>query len=155
MRPAQRFTVFDMMEAKGIFSANPANVTARDPVTGVSLYKGPVPFPKMFYHPKGEKRAIVGSFAGAKELVSRIANNAAEAEQLLRAGWHEHPADAIAAGLTEEDIANGAVVPPKGAASRIDSLEKEKEKLLRELEELRKQKAAGQLVVDNQEDEVI
>ena len=161
-----RFTQFDMMDAKGIFAANAANVTSHDPHTGQSLYKGPVQYPMMFYHPEGKTRVTVRAEqvntpygptmnSEQRELISRVAGNAAEAAVLRKLGWHEHPADAIAAGLTDEQKAAGVVPPPKGAENRITTLEAEKADMEKELAALRAQKAAGQLAavpVDEEEE---
>ena len=51
MPRAQRFTVYDAMEAKGLFEANPANQSS-------SEYKRQ-DFPKMLYSPTGEMKVIV------------------------------------------------------------------------------------------------
>ncbi len=151
-----RFTIYDMMEAKGLFASNPANAMAREPHTGQSLYKGPVAYPKMFYHPEGKTKITIRaevvntpygptSNSEQRELISRIANNKAEADGLKKLGWHEHPADAIAAGFTPEQLAAGATAPAKGAENRISTLEAEKSEMEKELAELRAMKAKGQL----------
>lgn len=97
----KRFTVFDMMEAKGDFESNAANAHS-------DQYKGPVPYPKMFYHPKGEERItqradIVVTPLGAerhnekRELIWRVANTPGEEQDLRAAGWHDHPTKAMKA----------------------------------------------------------
>lgn len=141
-------TVFDRMTAKGLFRQNPANIDSVDPLTGQSAYKGPVQFPKMLYHPKGKTRIIVQAEAVAtpfgptmnnqqSEIINKIVNSEAELANSLADGWHEHPSDAIAAGFTKEDLEAGLKAPPKGAASRVASLEDEVAKLQKELDELK------------------
>jgi hypothetical protein len=114
-RKPNRFTVFDMMEQRGVFEANPANQDSRDPETGESLYKGPVEYPKMMYHPTGETRVSVPAEAmvtpfGPKlvgeqrELVHQVVQNAEEEAALREAGWHSSPSRASA-------IAKGEPVP--------------------------------------------
>lgn len=108
MARQQRFTVYDMLDHKGYFDSNPANPSSRN-ADGVSLYRGPVEFPKMLYHPKGETKVVnhpevVVTPFGPKELNERrelvyeIVDNADREGELLAAGWHLHPADAVAAG---------------------------------------------------------
>lgn len=127
MRPHNRFTVFDALEAKGHFSANPANVGSTTP-DGQVLYSGPVEYPKMFYHPQGETRITVPAevtmtpvgvkFLGEqKEIIWRIARDESEGKKLLAAGWHDHPGKAITAG--------GGVAPPSGPGDRIRELERQ------------------------------
>lgn len=124
----RRFTIYDAMEAKGVFDANPANPYARDPVSNDSLYTGPVPYPKMFYSPTGEYQITVPGewittlngpklVGEQKELIHTLAKNADEEATLREAGWHDHPAKAITAG--------GGKAPPTSAGDRIASLEAE------------------------------
>lgn len=137
-------TVFDRMAAKGIFRQNPANADSIDPATGQPGYAGPVPFPKMLYHPNGKTRIttqaeVIATPFGPKAineqraLITMTVNNEAELAKALKDGWHEHPSDSVAAGFTEEEIAAGAIAPPKSAASRISTLEAELEKMRKEL----------------------
>ena len=130
-RRSNRFTVFDMMEAKGVFEANPANVDARDQ-NGASLYSGPVPYPKMFYSPTGERKItvpaeIITTPMGPKmvgeqsELIYEIVNDSAGEARLRAAGWHDHPAKAIAAA--------GGIAPAMSSDSRILELEAQIAKL--------------------------
>lgn len=123
-----RFTIFDMLEAKGEFEKNPANADSRGE-DGSALYVGPVEYPKMFYHPTGAKREIAGArvevnAAGQPitiparfELIYEVAHNSEDETRLRAAGWHDHPAKAIAAG--------GGEAPPQSAADRIRELEAE------------------------------
>ena len=152
-------TVYDRMRAKGMFSSNPANEGSRDPNTGESLYKGPVPFPKMLYHPQGKKRVtspevVVPGPAGATtvpaqyEIINKIVQNKAEYEEALKAGWQEHPADSFWAGLSEEER-QYVEKPAKSAQTRINSLEQQ-------LEDMRKELAAakaGRIQNDEEEED--
>jgi hypothetical protein len=118
-RNDKRFTVYDMMEAKGLFEANPANADS-------GAYAGPVAYPKMFYHPEGKMQItvpaeLVQTIAGPREcgeqraLITRVAANAAEEKALVAEGWHDHPAKALAAA--------GLPVPPISPAGKIADLE--------------------------------
>ena len=137
-------TVFDRMAAKGIFRANPANQDSVDPLTGQPGYSGPVVFPKMLYHPTGKTKIIRNAemvqtpfgpqyLNEQKELLSKVVSNEAELAKALSDGWHEHPSDSVAAGFTDEEIAAGAVAPPKSSATRISSLEEQVKRLTAEL----------------------
>ena len=132
MPRAQRFTVYDAMEAKGLFEANPANQSS-------SEYKRQ-DFPKMLYSPTGEMKVIVPAelittplgpkFVGEqRELISKIAADAEEEAKLLSEGWHLHPARAIAAG--------GGVAPLMSSDQRIQELEAQIAKQQLELGEAR------------------
>lgn len=131
MRPHNRFTVFDMMEAKGFFARNPANAGATSE-DGQVLYQGPQPYPKMMYHPLGEEKVIRQAEAQVtpfgprlcneqREMVSKIVNSKAEEKELVLSGWHDHPAKAMAAGI--EAGTRGGIAPPISSASRIADLE--------------------------------
>lgn len=128
---AQRFTVFDVLEAKGAFRKNPANISAQDE-QGASLYRGPVQYPKMVYHPMGEERIIqegevIVTPLGPKlvmqqrELIWEIVNTPEEEAQMVADGWHLHPADAIRA--------SGKTAPPTGADHVIAQLKRQIEEL--------------------------
>jgi hypothetical protein len=141
-------TVFDRMAAKGIFRANPANIDSVDPMTGQPGYQGPVPFPKMLYHPTGKTRIVVNAEAvntpfgptmnnEQRTLITKTVDNELALAAAIAEGWHEHPSDSVAAGFTKEQIEAGAVPPPKGAANRINSLESEVERLTKELAKLK------------------
>lgn len=101
MARRNRYTVYDVMDDRGVFDANPAN--AQSP-----LYKGPVPFPRMLYHPKGEMRVtqkaevLRGPYGPEKvgeqrEIVHKTVHNQEELDEALLEGWHMHPAQAMAA----------------------------------------------------------
>lgn len=130
-----RFTIYDKMADDGVFDKNPANAGARAE-DGTVLYSGPVAYPKMLYHPKGEFRVLtpaepVMTPAGVKyvgeqkELIWRLAGDAAEETELVAAGWHLHPAKAIEAG--------GGTPPPMGGTAQIESLEAQLADLQRQL----------------------
>jgi hypothetical protein len=117
------------MEAKGLFDQNAANSSS-------PMYAGPVEYPKMYYHPKGLKRVIqkaeflqtpVGPQKVGEqfELISRIAKSQEEEDRLVRAGWHDHPAKAIAA--------SGENAPPMTAHGRIADLERQMQILQNQL----------------------
>lgn len=146
-RPKNRFSIYDRMEAEGVFSGNPANPDSIDS-EGRSLYKGPAEYPKMLYHPKGGVRVVnageeIDTPRGPKllnyqeEMVSITVANADE-EKLARAeGWHDHPAKAIAVRAVE----TGESVPEMGAQSIMASQEAEIRRLQQELERLRAEAA--------------
>lgn len=132
------FTVFDLMEKKGVFRTNPANVDSIDPATRSSMYKGPVQFPKMLYSPKGEFRVTVPAeiistpfgpqrVGEQRELVSKIVESAEEEAVLKQLGWLDHPAKSIHAG--------GGEAPPISSAEQVTSLESQIELLKKQLEE--------------------
>lgn len=123
----QRFTRFDLMDAMGVFASNPANVNSIGE-DGESLYKGPIPYPKMMYEPSGAKRITVPAeiivtpfgpkeVGEQREIVSQIVQDVAEEKRLRELGWHDHPAKAIAAG--------GGEAPAMSSASRIEDLERQ------------------------------
>lgn len=137
MARSNRMTAYDVMEARGVFARNPANPDSRSE-DGESLYTGPVRFPQMFYHPEGLERILVPGelvttrdgqafldpktgaprYVGEqKEIIWRLAQDETEAEDLIAAGWHEHPAQALKAA--------GRPAPPMGAQSRMTGLEAE------------------------------
>lgn len=122
-----RFTIYDMMDVKGSFSSNPANSDSVDPTEGTSLYQGPVQFPKMFYHPEAKFRilnpgevvsdllrgpVVVGEL---REMIWEIAQTPEDAKRLQAAGWHDHPAKALAA--------NGLEAPAISSQQTISELE--------------------------------
>lgn len=134
---AQRFTVFDVMEAKGVFKKNPANVNAQTE-QGQPLYNGPVQYPRMLYHPKGEERIIQQGevimtplgpqrVMQQREIIYKIVNNPAEEKELIALGWHTHPAKAIQA--------SGKEAPATGADQVIADLQ-------RKIAELQSQQAS-------------
>ena len=122
MAKVKRFTIYDKMNDDGVFEQNPANATADPEVLKAAAAAGtavwPVPYPKMLYHPLGERRVmvageIISTPMGPKEvgrqteILTRVVNTEAEAKAALATGWHERPADAqaVADGRTPEDEA--------------------------------------------------
>lgn len=123
---AQRFTVFDVMEAKGVFKRNPANINAQNE-QGQPLYNGPVQYPKMLFHPKGEERIISQGelvvtplgpqrIMQQREIIYQVVNSKAEEDELVNQGWHTHPANAIRA--------SGKEAPATGADQVIADLQR-------------------------------
>ena len=143
-------TVYDVMDAKGVFDANPANAQAHDPQTHQSRYAGPVEFPTMLYHPEGKHRVVMPERVeqtswgperrpAVTEMITRVVQTQPELDALLAKGWHQHPADAMAAA--------GLEAPPKSSANRIAQLEAEIKKLTAE------KTKAGKLARVEDEDE--
>lgn len=135
-------TRYHVMEATGVFDQNPANPTARDD-EGLSIYRGPVEFPKMLYHPKGETRVIVPgevvlspggreSLVGQQsELVWQLAKDESEQAALVAAGWHLTPAKAIAAADDPR-----RPVPPESPSQLLNDKDAEIEALRKQLAEM-------------------
>jgi len=123
-----RYSIFDVMDARGVFDDNPANQQADVERDGTKFNTWPNQFPKMMYHPMGEMKVtriaeVIVTPMGPKfvnerkEMISAIAANEQEERALRAKGWHDHPAKAIAAA--------GGNAPPISAAARIDDLEAE------------------------------
>lgn len=148
MPRSNRFTIFDRLEQLGYFQVNSANPDSRDLTTGESLYKGPVEFPKMLFHPQGEEKItspgeeVHTPLRGAqlvgqqRELIYEIAQTKPDEARLRAEGWHIHPAQAIKArverhiaehpGLSEiEKSKLLAAIPQINSESRIQALEAE------------------------------
>ena len=155
LKNGDRFTVYDAMEASGYFSRNPANPNSRDG-EGRPLYQGPVKFPMMLYHPKGEERVSVPGtkertpygtvevFGEQWEIISRVVTTEAELVEAIAEGWHKHPAYAIKAAnetWRKERGLTPLLVPPISAGSRIADLEEQNRLLTEALEEARKAQA--------------
>lgn len=142
-----RFSIFDALNKKGYFLSNPANADARSLTTGENLYKGPVQYPKMLYHPEGEERVTVPAemlntpfgpktVGEQREMLNMIVSTAAEDKAAQAEGWHEHPAQAVRArvmahieaspNLSEKDKAKLLKsIPSIGSADKIRQLEDE------------------------------
>lgn len=132
-----RFTVYDAMEAKGFFDSNPANASSRDH-NGLSLYKGPIEYPKMMYHPEGKERitkqaeAISTPFGPKlvgeeRRLITSVANDKEEEKKLRAEGWHYKPRDAM---LKAAEIAGVELdIPESQHESEIDKLKRQIEEL--------------------------
>ena len=126
MARKNRYTIYDMMEDKGVFEQNPAN-------TSSVKYQGPVPYPRMLYHPMGQERVtqkaeIIVTPLGPervgeqRELLSKVVNSLEEEEAARAEGWHDHPAKAMAAA--------GKEAPAVGPIGEAEELRKK----IRELE---------------------
>lgn len=125
-------TVFHVMEEKGYFERNPANSDARDQTTGESIFKGPVAYPRMLYHPKGAEKIIVPAeiivtpmgpqrVGEQRELVYKIVRDEGEEKDLRLAGWHATPGAAVRARLAIEGKDLG-LAPPKTQEETIAEL---------------------------------
>lgn len=110
-RPSRRFTIYDMMEDRGVFDNNPANISARDS-NGMNIYKR-ADYPRMLYHPEGKERVTVPAVAIAtpfgpqwvgeqKQLIDKIVNSKEEEEKALAEGWHRTPMMAMQARAKAE-----------------------------------------------------
>ena len=154
LRNGDRFTVYDAMAASGYFDSNPANAGARDK-DGRSLYSGPVKFPMMLYHPRGEEEIIiqgtmektawgtVEKFNEQWDLIHKVVSSEEELAEALAEGWHKHPAFAIKVAnetWRKEQGLKPLPVPPISAGSRIADLEEQNKKLTEMLEEARRNK---------------
>jgi hypothetical protein len=146
MAQHNRFTIYDALDAKGAFSANPANPGSRD-VDGNSLYHGPVEYPKMLYSPTGATEVIVPGEvvvtpfgperrAEQRVLVSRLVYSAEEEAAARAEGWHDHPAKSIEAG--------GQPRPPMGAGQQIADAKQALSEADRRIAELEKRLAEAQ-----------
>jgi hypothetical protein len=128
-RPVRRFTIYDKLEADGVFAENTANSYSAEYIRQ--------DYPKMFYHPTGETFVAVAGHTEItpwgprivgeiKEIISKVAENATEAATLIAAGWHDHPAKAIAA--------SGGKAPPMTSEHRVNDLEAQLKELQRQLD---------------------
>lgn len=117
----KRFTIYDMMEEKGVFTSNPANAHSMNEQDGTSLYAGPVEFPKMLYHPLGAEQVIVPaevivtplgpkSVGEQRQIIYQVVTDAGTERRLLAEGWHTHPARAMAAAGREAPAVSSAQV---------------------------------------------
>src|SRR5258705_5382316 len=128
-RQNARFSIYDALDANGYFDGGPQAKFPGNPANAEHAdYKGPVEYPRMFYHPEGKERVVVPAEIietpmGAKlvnehrELICAIAADAAEAAKFRAAGWHDHPAKANAKA--------GRAVAPQTASDKIAELEAE------------------------------
>ncbi len=143
-RRSKLFTVFDVMEEKGLFEANPAN--AQSPEHAAAVTARTFEYPKMLYHPEGEMRVtvpaeIITTPLGPKavceqrELIYQIVSDAKSERKLLELGWHDHPAKAMAAA--------GLEAPAMSSGERIMDLEEQIRRLQVELNSASAQELAG------------
>ena len=156
LKNGDRFTVYDAMDASGYFSTNAANANSRDKA-GRQLYTGPVKYPMMLYHPRGEERVSVPGtrerttygtvevFGEQWELVTKEVNSDAELGEALAEGWHKHPAMAIKVANETWRKERGLTplpVPAISAGNRIADLEEENKRLTALIEEAKAAQAA-------------
>src|SRR5262249_43191656 len=126
-------------------------------VDGSSLYKGPVEYPKMMYHPLGETRIVVPAevlqtplgpklVGEQREMLHKTVGNEAEEAALVAEGWHDHPAKSVKAKVMAEIKANPKIsekdkarllasIPQISSETRIRELEAEMERLKSMLKE--------------------
>ena len=109
------YSVYHRMAEEGVFDENPANPSAVNP-DGISIYKGPVEYPKMLFHPKGEYHVINQGIAATdprtnmpikdengkpirlgevRDMINRVVNTPEEEAALIAEGWHRTPGDAL------------------------------------------------------------
>lgn len=116
-----RHSIYDVMDAKGVFLDNPANADADAERDGRPFSVFPLQYPKMFYHPRGEMRItnpaeVIVTPLGPKmvnehkELISAIAESESDEKKLRDAGWHDHPSKANAAAGREAAPVSSAQV---------------------------------------------
>ena len=156
LKNGDRFTIYDAMEASGAFSRNPANANSRDE-GGRPLYAGPVKFPMMLYHPRGEEQVsvpgtmertahgTVEKFGEQWELITLEVKDEKELSAALADGWHKHPAMAIKTAnetWRKEHGLKPLPVPAISAGSLIADLEERNRKLTEMLEEAKKSQEA-------------
>lgn len=152
-RQAKTFTIFDVMDRKGYFDSNPANAQATS-ADGQPLYLGPVKYPMMLYHPEGlEQVSVPGTWEQTpngtqylgekKEIIFQLVENEADELKLRSEGWHEHPAQAIAAAQELDPLAfKGLPAPPMAAKGQIDKLQQQIKELQAQIDKT-KQPVAG------------
>jgi hypothetical protein len=135
------YSIYHAMEDRGVFEQNKANAQAVNN-DGLSTYSGPVEYPKMLYHPKGEEYCVSQGimivdrdnrpvydekgnpkYAGSVFAIkNRVVDTLEEEETLKAEGWHYTEGDALRANPDKADRA-----PPKSKvqqqADRIKELE--------------------------------
>jgi hypothetical protein len=100
------FTIYDKMEDDGYFEANAANVGSRD-AQGRRLYKGPVEYPRMVYHPEGLHKITTAGRPEAtpfgpimvgeqREVVNMLVDDEPSYKMAKDEGWFDTPAESIA-----------------------------------------------------------
>ena len=140
MRRIKRHTIYDAMEAAGIFDANPANLFSVRP-DGSQLYEGPVPFPCVVYAPV-EDIIVNGSWEDTprgpkflneqKAIRHKVVNSKQAFEEAISSGWFDHPAKALKAIIEKnraEGIEDTRTVPVISVQETISSYEKQIEEL--------------------------
>lgn len=140
------YSIYHSMEDRGLFETNKANAQAVNN-DGLSIYEGPVQYPKMLYHPKGEMRCVTQGilvtdrdnrpvfdetgkpkYAGAVyEVKNIVVDSAEQEEEMVKQGWHYTEAQALRANPETFHRA-----PPKTKAEEQDEKIAELEKRLEE-----------------------
>lgn len=134
------FTVYDMMEARGVFENNPANVGAKTK-DGQPTYKGPQQYPKMLYHPQGKTRVLVPGMTEITpygpvlcgridEIIHQVVEDEIAERKFRNEGWHVHPAHAMAARGDTDVPAISADTRIQDLEAKIAALEAEKQNTL-------------------------
>lgn len=138
------YSIYHSMEDRGLFETNKANAQAVNN-DGLSIYEGPVQYPKMLYHPKGEMRCVTQGimvtdrdnrpvfdetgkpkYAGAVyEVKNIVVDSAEQEEEMVNQGWHYTEAQALRANPETFHKA-----PPKTKAEEQEEKIKELEKQL-------------------------
>ncbi len=149
------FTIYDRMEENGVFEANPANPGARD-AQGRQLYKGPVAFPRMVYHPEGHYMIATPGEAVAtpfgpkwvgerRELINKIVETQAEYDEAKASGWLDKPAESAAKNsdrLTANEITLKALPAAPAGGSNAEALAGQLSAQAREIADLKAKLAA-------------
>ena len=126
-----RHTIYDVLEAKGLFHQNPANFYAVDS-EGLPAYQLQI-YPKMLYHPQAETRQVtqeeeditkggrVQVRGGLREMIHQVVNNEAEEKVLLEKGWHLSQAKAMRANGVSNAPAEtvGELMAASGAEAEL------------------------------------
>ena len=135
----RRFTIYDVMDAKGVFDGNIANLTSPGYVKQE--------YPKMLYHPQGATRISVSaeiittplgpkSVGEQRELIHRIVNSAEEEVSALKDGWHLTPGEAMTAA--------GMSAPEQSASQALELAQAQLARQQEEISRLQAQVLAGQ-----------
>lgn len=140
-RTQKVYSVYHHMEEKGVFETNTANAGAVN-TDGLSIYQGPVEYPKMLYHPTGEMERIYAGiqvmdregnpvkdengqlkYAGSQHAIKTVIVHSADEEaEWIGRGWHTSEAAARRTNPVLAKTAPGPT-PMEEAKSRIKELE--------------------------------
>lgn len=149
----KRFSIYDVMEGRGDFAKNPANASAVDSVTGISVYTR-LKFPKMVYHPRGEERVVrkgeplatpmgVVMVGEQRELINKIIRDEKELNLAVKEGWHLSPT----AAMKKAAELRGETLDRAESPLEAESLAKQDEisQLRKQLAEMEERNAALEL----------
>ena len=141
------YSIYHNMDDRGVFDSNPANAQAVNN-DGFSIYKGPVEYPKMLYHPQGKLKVVFQGllvtdpksgeamldkegnprYTGTQVVVEHVVvASEAEAAPYIAEGWHETEA---AARRQSPDKKIAAAAPPKTKTELMEERIKELERQL-------------------------